>query len=53
MSLQALCFAFVVKLKKKDEINVSYRDALKRTLLSAFFLARSRLLIGSWVQNLC
>ena len=30
MSLQALCFAVVVKLKKKDKINVSSRDVLKR-----------------------
>ena len=39
MSLQALCFAVVVKLEKKDKMNVSSRDAVKRTLLSAFRLA--------------
>ena len=39
MSLQLLCFPVFVKLKKKDKMNVSSRDALKRTLLSAFGLA--------------
>ena len=39
VSLLALFFVVVVKLKKKDKMNVSSGYALKRTLLSTFRLA--------------